>query len=106
MTVMQLHLPDDLTQRFDELAQHAGQSREQVIVEVLEAYLAQIAEEDARLKAAIAAADRGEVVDADAADAEMEAWLLARGVTPEQLAAIGEETQREAEAFYGVSLCE
>ncbi len=65
-----------------------------------------MSEDEARLEAAIAAADRGEVVDANEADAEMEARLLARGVTPEQLAAIRAEVFAEMEAGYGVSLCE
>lgn len=43
MTVMHLQVPDELTRRFDELAQHAGQSLEQVIVEALEAYAARVA---------------------------------------------------------------
>jgi predicted transcriptional regulator len=104
--VIQLQVPDELTRRFDELAQHVGQSREEVIIEVLEAYLAQIAEDDARLEAAIAAADRGEIVDAEVVSAENEAYLRTRGVTSEQLAAISEEVRREFEVFYGVSLCE
>jgi predicted transcriptional regulator len=104
--VIQLQVPDDMTRRFDELAQHAGQSREEVILEALEAYLSQIAEDGARLEAAIAAADRGEVVDAEVAHAEDEAMLLARGVTPEQMAAIRAEVFAEMEGAYGVSLCE
>jgi predicted transcriptional regulator len=106
MTVLQLEVPDEITQRVDALARHAGQSPEQLILEVLADYLAQIAEEDARLEAAMAAADRGDVVDAEVVRAEDEAYLLSRGMTREQLDAIGEEVRREYDAFYGVSLCE
>jgi predicted transcriptional regulator len=104
--VIQLQVPDNIRQRFDELAQHAGQSREEVIIEAMEAYLAQIAEEDAAVAAGIAQADRGEVVDAEVVSAEAKAILLARGMTREQLAAIRAEVRAEMEAAYGVSLCE
>jgi predicted transcriptional regulator len=79
-------VPNDFLERFDELARHTGQPREDVMIQALEAYLARIAEEDARLETARAAVARGEWVDADEADAQMEAWLLTRGITPEQLA--------------------
>lgn len=106
MTVVQLHVPDTLSQRFDALAAQAGQSREQMIIEAMETYLNQIAEEAAAVVAGIAEADRGEVVEATVLSAENEAALRARGVTSEQLAAISEEVRREFEEFYGVSLCE
>jgi len=74
------------------------------MVAALETYLAGLAGDDARLAAAIAAADRGETVDSDEADSEIEALLRARGVGAGQLAAAREEAQRELKAFYGVSL--
>lgn len=106
MTVTQLQLPDDLTRRFDELAQHAGQSREQVMVEALEAYLAQIAEEAARIEEARAEIARGEFVTAEEIRAEDAVFRAQLGLSPEQLAVIKAEAEREADAFYGVSLCE
>jgi predicted transcriptional regulator len=98
--VTQLELPEEMAQRLDALARHVGQSREDLMRAVLADYLAHVAEDEARLEAAIAAADRGEVVDADEADAEMEAQLLAHGVTPEQLAAIRAEVFAEMESDY------
>ena len=71
MTLTQLQLPDEITQRYDELARHAGHSRERVMREVLEAHLTQVSEEDASLASAIKA-----------------------------------DVEREADAFYGISLCE
>jgi predicted transcriptional regulator len=106
MTTIELQLPDEMSQRLGELAAYAGRSREQVLLDIVAGYLAEIAAEDARIDEARAQIARGEVVDAEDADAEMEAMLLSRGVTPEQLAAIKEEVRREHEAFYGVSLCE
>ena len=106
MTVTHLQLPDEITRRYDELAQHAGQSREHVMREALEAYLARLADADAALAAAIAEADRGEVVDVDAIHAEDAAFRARLRLSPEQLAAIKAEVEREADAFYGTSLCE
>jgi predicted transcriptional regulator len=103
-TITQLRLPLDLARRYDELARETGQSREDVMVEALGSYLDQRAEDDARLRAAMAAADRGDVVDAAVVDAEAEAFLRGLGVTPDQLAAIEAEVRREADAAYG--LCE
>ena len=105
MAITQLQLPDEITQRFDALARHAGHSREQVMREVLEAHLAHLAEEDAILAAAIAEADRGEVVALDVIHAEDEVFRAQLGLAPEQLAAIKAEVEREADAFYGISLC-
>jgi predicted transcriptional regulator len=79
----QVQIPEEMSQRFEELARYAGQSREQVILEVLEDYLRQIAEEDARIDEALAQVEHGEVIDADEAFAEAEAMLLARGITRE-----------------------
>jgi len=103
---MQLQVPDTLTERYDVLAQQIGQQPENVMLKALESYLLQIAIDDARLVDAIAAADRGEVVDAEAVSAENVAYLRSRGVTEEQLAVIGSEVKREVETFYGISTCE
>ena len=94
-TITQVGLPSELTRRYDELARQTGQSREDVLRIALEAYLAQIGEEDARLATAIAQADRGEVVDAEQVHAENESFLRQRGVTPEQLAALRAEVFAE-----------
>ena len=104
--ITQVNLPSDLAQRYDDLARHMGWQPEDVLRAALEAYLIQIDDEDARLESAIAEADRGDVVDAEQVDAENEAFLFQRGVTPERLAAIAEEVRRETEHAYGVSLCE
>jgi len=72
----------------------------------LELGLQQLADDHPRLTAAIAAADRGEVIDAEDVHAEVEALLQARGVTLEQLAVLRAEARAEAEALYGVSLCD
>ena len=101
-----IDLPDHLYQRLAELAQHTGQSTESVLVETLETALTASDEDDARLEAAIAAADRGETIDADVVHAEAAALLAARGVTPEQMDTIRSEVRAEAEAVYGVSLCD
>lgn len=106
MTVVQVQVPDEMARRFDEVAQQVGQSREQLLLDVLETYLARIAEEDARIDEAHTQIARGEVVDAEEVTAEAEAMLLARGMTREQLTAITAEVEQEADAFYGVSLCE
>jgi predicted transcriptional regulator len=102
--LIQLQVSENVSRRFDELAQYAGQSREQAMLDALEAYLARVAEEDARIDEARAQVARGEVVDAEDTFAEAEAMLLARGMTREQLAMIKEEVEREADAFYGVPL--
>ena len=102
----QLPIPEHLAARYDELARYSGHSREQVMLEVLEAYLARIAEEDARIDEARAQIARGEVVDAEEIRVEDEALLARLGVTPAQLAAVDKEIAREFEAYYGVELCE
>ena len=101
-----LELPDDTRKRYEELAQHTGQQPEDVMAEVLQAYLDQVAEEDRRLAESIAQADRGETFDAEEIHAEDAARLTQLGVTPEQMAAIRAEVRAEAEAFYGVPLCD
>jgi len=103
---MQLQIPDTMRDRFEALAQQTGQRREDMMLSALEAYLAEVAEERIRIEEARAEAARGDVVDAESVYAEAAAMLLARGVTPEQLAAIKAEAEREADAYYGVSLCE
>lgn len=65
------------------------------MLEVLEAYLEQIAE-----------ADRGEVVDAEVVHADAEALIAQLGVSPEERAKIRAEVRAEMERAYGVSLCE
>ena len=72
------------------------------MVAALEACLEELGGDDARLAAAIAAADRGETVDSDEADSEIETLLRARGVSAVQLAAVREEARRDVEASYGV----
>ncbi len=73
--VTQLELPEEMARRLDALALHEGQSREDLMRAVLADYLARMAE--------------------DEADAEIEAQLLARDVTPEQLAAVRAEVFAE-----------
>jgi predicted transcriptional regulator len=102
----QLQIPDEISQRFEELAQYFGQSREQVMLEILEAYLAQVGAEAERITQARAQIAHGKGIDAEEIKAEDEALLARLGVTPEQLAVIDEEVCREAEAFYSISLCE
>jgi predicted transcriptional regulator len=106
MTTIELQVPDEMTARFDQLAQYAGQPREQVMLDILAAYLEELAAEDARVDEALAQVERGEVVDADEVFAEAEATLLARGITPDFVAAVRAEAEQEADAFYGVSACE
>jgi predicted transcriptional regulator len=105
-TIIQVGVPSAVARRYDELAEETGRGREDLLVEALEAYLARVAEDNARLEAAIAAAKRGEVVDAEVVRAEAEARLLERGMTREQIAAIRAEVFAEMEEAYGVSLCE
>jgi predicted transcriptional regulator len=105
-TMTQLAVPNEFLERIDELARHAGKRREDIMLEALESYLAQIAEDDAALQAAIAEADRGDVIDADVIHAEDAIFRARLGLAPEELAAIRDEVRREAEAFYGVTLCE
>lgn len=50
----QISLPADLAHRYEELARYTGQRREEMMVAVLEAYLAEVGEEDARIEAASA----------------------------------------------------
>jgi predicted transcriptional regulator len=95
-----LAVPNEFLQQIDEVARHTGKQREEIMLEALEAYLAQITEEDAGLEAAIAEADRGEVIDASVIHAEDAAFLAGLGLPPEQLTAIRDEARREAEAFY------
>jgi predicted transcriptional regulator len=95
----QLQIPDEMSQRFDELARYTGQPCEQVMLEVLATYLMRIGEEDARINAARAQIALRDVVEADEIRAE-DATLLARlGVTPEQLTVIDTEIAREFEAY-------
>lgn len=106
MAVVQVQVPDAVAARLDAVARQVGQSREQLLLDVVEAYLAQIAEEDARIDEARAQIARGEVVDAEVVSAEAWAALRARGLTDEQRAAIRAEIRMEAEAAYGISPCE
>jgi hypothetical protein len=76
------------------------------MLDILAAYLAELAAEDARSDEAMAQVERGEVVDADEVFAEAAAALLARGITPNFVAAMRAEAEQEADAFYGVSACE
>ena len=103
-TQTQVTMPAALAHQYEELAHTTGQRREDLMVAALEAYLAGLGGDDARLAAAIAAADRGAKVDSDEVDSEIETLLRARGVSAVQLAAVREEARREVEAFYGVSL--
>jgi predicted transcriptional regulator len=110
-TIMQniltrLQLPADLTKRYDDLAQKIGQSREAVMLAALQAYLTHVAEGDERLEAAIAGAERGEIVDAEEVHADAEALIAPLGVGPEQRAQIRAQVRREMEKAYGVSPCE
>jgi predicted transcriptional regulator len=106
MTTIELHLPDEMTARFDQLAQYAGQPREQVMLDILATYLTDLAAEDARIDEALAQVERGEVVEADEVFAEAEAALIANGITLDFIAAMRAEAEQEADAFYGVSVCE
>lgn len=99
-----LELPDELGKRYEELARQAGEQPEAVMREALEAYVDHLAEDSRRLDAAIAAADRGELIDSDAADDEIETLLRARGVSAEQLAVLRAEARAEVEAYHGISL--
>lgn len=104
-TPIRLTLTTELADRYEALAQHRGQPQEDLMLAALADYLDARAAEEARLDAAIAAAARGEVVDAAVVHAEEEARLLARGLTPEQLAAIRTEVFAEMEDAYGIPLC-
>lgn len=98
IAMTQVQLPASLAQRYDALAQQIGESREAVMVQ---AYMDQVEADDARLEASIAAADRGEVVDAAVADREVDAFLAHLGVIPERLEAIQVQVVQEADALYG-----
>ncbi len=100
-TTTQIQMPDHLAYLYDGIAREAGLSREAVMLQALEAYVAPTAEDDARLLASIAAADAGDVIDAEILEAETEAYFLQRGMTRERIAAIEAEVEREADAFYG-----
>jgi len=104
-TPTQLSLTTELANRYEALAQHRGQPRENLMLAPLADYLDARAAAEARLDAAIAAAARGEVVDVAVVHAEEEATLLARGLTPEQLIAIRSEVFAEMEGAYGTPLC-
>jgi predicted transcriptional regulator len=100
-TTTEIQLPDYLAHLYDGMAREAGVSREAVILQALEAYVAPTAEDEARLLTSIAEAEAGDVIDAEALEAETEAYFLQRGMTREQIAAIEAEVEREADAFYG-----
>ena len=104
-TPIQLTLTTELADRYEALARHRGQPREDLMLAALTDYLDARAAEEARLDAAIAAAARGEVIDAAVVHAEEETMLLARGLTTEQLAAIRTEVFAEMEDAYGIPLC-
>jgi len=104
-TPTRLTLTTELADRYEALARHRGQPREDLMLAALTDYLDARAAEETRLDAAIAAAARGEVVDAAVVHAEEEATLLARGLTPEQLIAIRSEVFAEMEGAYGTPLC-
>ncbi|HWE61254.1 MAG TPA: ribbon-helix-helix protein, CopG family [Chloroflexota bacterium] len=103
-TLTQLTVPNDFLARFDELARATGQHREDVMLAALEAYLREIAEEDARIEAA---SQRGEIVDVEVVHADGEA-LIARlgGINPDERAKIRAQVRAEMEAAYGMTLCE
>jgi predicted transcriptional regulator len=104
--VIAVQVPEELGACVDAIVQHTGVTREQLVLEALEVYLADVTAEAARIAEARAQIARGEGIEAEEIEAE-DAVLLARlGVTPEQLVAIDEEVRREAEALYGISLCE
>jgi predicted transcriptional regulator len=105
---MSIHLaiPDEMAQRFEEVAQSAGQSREQVMLDILAAYLAEIAAEDARIDEARAQMKRGEVVELEEIRAEDAALLARLGLSADELATIKAEVEAEADAYYGVTRCE
>ena len=105
-TLMQVGLPRELARRYAELAEETGRGREELVVEALEEYLARLAEEATRLRAAIAQADRGDVVDAEVVHAEADAVIARLGMSSEQRAQIRAEVRAEMEVAYGVSLCE
>ncbi len=106
MYQMTLDLPDEVGKRYAELARHTGRLPEEVMAEVLQTYLDQVAEDTARLEEAIAAADRGETVDAEVVHAEAEALIAqSGGVSLEQRAPIRAEVRAEMERAYGVTLC-
>lgn len=105
-TPTQATVPAELADRYEELAQQAGRAREEVMLAVLAEYLAIRAEEDARVEAAIAAADQGEYVEADVVHADAEALIARAGLGAADRARIRAEVRAEMEGAYGVTLCE
>lgn len=97
-----IDVPDHLYQRLAAVARLMGQSLESALLETLDYALTTPEEDDARLAASIAEADRGETVSLEAIQAEDEALLDRLGITPEQRSAIRAEVEAEATAFYGV----
>lgn len=95
-TITQVEVPSDLARRYNELAEEIGRDRQELLVEALEDYLERAADE-ARLAAAVAAADRGEVVDAEVVKADAEALLDRVDVPPERRAKIRAEVRAEME---------
>jgi len=96
-----LDVPDDLNRRYMELAQQIGRQPEDVMVNALEAYIFDIAAEDARIVVARAAVARGDFLEAVDAEAETEANIATLGVNPERRAAIRTEVERAMDAAYG-----
>lgn len=95
-----IRLEADLVAQYDQLAQSTQRSRNYLMAEALREYLTKEAEDLARAKASIAAADSGEVIDRQQVREELVAMLEQGGVTSEQYAAYAREAAEELREAY------
>jgi RHH-type rel operon transcriptional repressor/antitoxin RelB len=101
-TTTAIHVPSDLTAGYDALAKATGRSRDALMNEALQEYLAREAEDLARLERAISMADRGEF----ASEEEMESLYAEFAGTPEERAALRKELDASLRTAYGLPACE
>jgi RHH-type transcriptional regulator, rel operon repressor / antitoxin RelB len=95
-----IHITADLASRGDDLARITGQSRDQLVADVLNAYLEQENMERERSRAGVAEADRGEF----ASDEEIEA-LFARYGGPNR-DALRRQSARDLREAHHLSACD
>jgi predicted transcriptional regulator len=101
-----LHVPEEMAERYDELARARGTDREHLMMNVLGEYLAAAGDDARRTRAAMSAIERGDHVSAEEIEADDLAWLASQAYTREQIAAIDKQVCDELRTAYGVAPCE
>jgi RHH-type rel operon transcriptional repressor/antitoxin RelB len=100
-----IRLDRELLAAYDELARLTGRSRNYLLTEALREYLAWERDNQARLDASIAQADRGEFADEHDLQAWKESLFTQAGITPEERALHAREAEHELRQAYGLPPC-